>query len=93
MCEICHQYRCPSGCPNAPDPEPIAICKHCLEDIVVGDEYYEYDGEKYHEDCFADAAVDLLIEAGAERKEASEDDLDDGSDDAYERYRDERLFG
>ena len=93
MCEICHQFRCPSGCPNAPDPPAVATCKHCGEEIVVGDEYYEYDGECYHEDCFSDIAVSLLLEAGAELKEASEDDIDDGSDEAYERYRDEQLFG
>lgn len=92
MCEVCRSSPCLSGCPNAPDPEAIHTCKHCGEDIVVGDEYYEYDGEYYHEECFEDCAVALLMEAGAKRSTASEDDIDDGSDYLYESRRDEMLL-
>ena len=93
MCEICRQYRCPAGCPNAPDPPAVVACEYCGENIVVGDEYFEYNGNYYHVECFADAAVSLLLENGASHGEMDYDDIDDGSDEAYERYRDERLFG
>lgn len=92
MCSICHQAICPSGCPNADEAPAIAKCEHCSEDIVVGEEYYEYEGNLYHRECFEDIAVELLLEAGATLSTASEYDIDDGSDEAYERYRDERLF-
>ncbi len=92
MCEICRSSPCLSGCPNAPDPEKVHTCEYCGEDIVVGDEYFEYDGEYYHDECFADCAVELLIEAGAKRSTASEDDIDDGSDYLYESRRDEMLL-
>jgi len=90
VCDICHCSPCLSRCPNAEEPASIGTCKHCGEDIVIGDEYYEYDGEMYHDECFSDIAVYLLVEAGASKKEASEDDIDDGSDEAYERWRDEQ---
>lgn len=92
MCDICRCSICPSGCPNADGPISIGVCSHCNEDIVIGEEYYEYEGERYHEECFEDIAVELLVEAGATKSEASEYDIDDGSDEAYESYRDERLF-
>ena len=91
MCEICHQYFCPAGCPNAKET-PFATCIYCNENIVIGENYYEFDGERYHEDCFREAAEGLLISLGAVLKEANENDLDDGSDDAYERYVDEQLL-
>jgi len=73
MCEICHYTPCLSGCPNAPEPPSIGQCKFCGEDIQVGEEYFEYDGKKYHEECFSDCAVSLLMENGAELKTAEEE--------------------
>lgn len=92
MCDICGCYPCLSGCPNAPDPPEVYRCKHCDEPIVVGDEYYEMDGDHWHRECFEDIAVSLLLEIGATLSEASANDIDDGSDDAYEAMRDARLF-
>lgn len=40
-------------------------CSHCGEDIVEGDDIFILDdGHKYHEDCFYDVAVRILLERG-----------------------------
>lgn len=62
MCEICHRCPCDPRCPNAPEPPTVYTCKHCGESIMEGDEYYELDGDYYHEDCFGDAAVSILLD-------------------------------
>ena len=73
MCQICHMSRCPSGCPNAPDPPTIFTCKHCNEPITPGEEYLEVDGDYYHlEDCASDAALSLLLERFGARKGVAE---------------------
>ena len=82
MCEICHSGPCLSRCPNAPELPSIGKCKYCGEDIQVGEEYFEYDGKKYHEECFNDCAVSLLMENGAVLKTAEEEEPD------YDRYDD-----
>lgn len=53
MCEYCHQYICPSGCPNAreSDPEIFARCDSCGTKIYDGEEYYELNGQYFCEDC------------------------------------------
>lgn len=51
MCEICRQYRCPSGCPNAPEPPLFTKCEACGAEIYDGDEYYDIDDHKYCESC------------------------------------------
>jgi len=61
MCEICMRTPCDPRCPNAPDPPAIYTCKHCGEPIVPGDEFYEVDGDYYHDDCFTDCAADILV--------------------------------
>ena len=44
--------------------------------------------------CFEDLdTAEVLEYIGGSLKTASDDDIDDGSDEAYERYRDEQLFG
>lgn len=74
MCEICHMYRCPAGCPNAPEPPAVHFCKICDEAIRVGEEFYEMDGKFYHEECLEDNAVYILIEDyGASRGIAEEE--------------------
>lgn len=77
MCEICHQSPCHPRCPNH---EEVAVytCKACGEAIVEGDDYYEMDGEFWHEDCFEDCAVQLLLdECGAMKGVAQREDRDD----------------
>lgn len=74
MCDICRQTPCHPGCPNAPDPPAVHTCKLCGEAIRVGDDYYEMDGEFYHEECFEDNAVKILMdECGAMKGVAEED--------------------
>lgn len=66
MCEICRQSPCNPRCPNAPEPPAVYTCKICGEPIVEGDDYYEMDAEFYHEECFEDNAVKILMdECGA----------------------------
>lgn len=62
MCDICHQSPCHSLCPNALEPPSVYTCKVCGESIVSGDDYYELDGEFYHEECFEDKAVSILLD-------------------------------
>lgn len=63
MCAECHREICPSGCPNAPEPEAVYECSYCGDPIEPGDEYVEIDGEYYHrEGCIEDVALQLLYE-------------------------------
>lgn len=76
MCESCFYNPCVSGCPNAPEPPAFYKCSYCKEDITEGEEYYEYDERRYHDDCFRECAVELLLESGAEKKTAKEEEPD-----------------
>ncbi len=75
MCEICGHFTCVSRCPNY-EEKAVYTCKYCGEAIVEGEECYEYDGDYYHEDCFSDCAVDLLLESGATKLTAEEEEPD-----------------
>lgn len=78
MCEICHRTPCDSRCPNAPLPTEVYNCKICGEGIVAGEDYYEMDGEFYHEECFEDNAVKILMdECGAMKSVAEEPERED----------------
>ena len=48
------------------DYAPVCgICPYCGEDIYEGDDIIVLDNEKqYHEDCFYDIAVSILLERG-----------------------------
>lgn len=63
MCELCHMTPCHPRCPNAPEPPKVYTCKYCGESIVEGDNYFELDGDQYHDECFADAAVGILTKS------------------------------
>ena len=77
-------------CWEPPEAERVFTCKYCDDDICVGDDCIELDGDYYHEDCFEECAVNILLEDyGACKHEVTSDDIDDGSDAAYEYYRDE----
>ena len=47
----------------------------------MGDEYYELDGDYYHEDCFEDNAAAILTEVFGARKGVAEEDDCCGYDD------------
>ena len=73
--------------PLDPPPEPDAVlvffCSDCGNEIYEGEEYFEFDGDIYCEECFSENAVKLLIEkCGAVKKEAEleEPDYDDIGD-------------
>ena len=50
MCDICQRYRCPSGCPNAPEPKSVFVCSGCSKNIYEGDYYYDILGEQFCEE-------------------------------------------
>ena len=81
MCDICRQSPCHPQCPNAPDPPTVYVCKSCGDPIVVGDEYYEFDGDYYHEECFEDNATAILVEQCGATRGTAEEDEDYGYDD------------
>ena len=83
MCELCRHNPCSSGCPNAPEEEPVFICDSCEEGIFAGEEVYEIDGHKYCEGCINDARYT------AEAPEPYEPDPDR----IYDDYRDRQLSG
>ena len=62
MCSVCCMSPCHPRCPNADEPKAIYKCSFCEESIVEGDEYYELDGEYYHDECFEDNALEFIIE-------------------------------
>ncbi len=76
MCEICGQLPHHPRCPMAPDPPAVYTCKSCKEPIYEGEDMIELDGSYYHDECFGDCAVDILMEEyGAEKRvEKVEDD-------------------
>lgn len=73
MCEICHMTPCHPQCPNAPEPHAVYYCKVCGEPIVAGETYYEMDSEFYHEECFEDNAVNILMEECGAMKSVAEE--------------------
>lgn len=57
MCSECLHTPCLTGCPNAPEPEPIYICTECGDGIMEGDMYLRIGGKILCESC-----VDELTE-------------------------------
>ena len=64
MCAECRSTPCLSGCPNRVD-KSIGVCPVCNEKIIDYEPFYDFDGEKYHEACFQDSAVSILMDMGA----------------------------
>lgn len=58
MCMVCGTTGgCRSACPEyvEPEAEKIGECEICGDPIEEGQDYFDIDGNKYHEDCFTDA--------------------------------------
>lgn len=62
MNRICRAAVYTPRSPESMDPPRVYRCKHCREDIVQGEEYVELEGEFYHQECFEDNAVRILME-------------------------------
>lgn len=93
MCQECRMNPCHPRCPNAPEPPAITKCKKCNASIFADDEYALFDDDCYCESCLEEMSISKLVELfGGEWKKASIDDIDDGSDDAYENFRDSKMF-
>lgn len=55
MCEHCRRNPCRLGCPNAPDPEIMGVCKYCGEKLRADYTYtVDNDGNTF---CSQDCAV------------------------------------
>lgn len=77
MCEYCLTSPCPAGCPNADEPEPTHLCKHCRDGIFCEDEFVEIEGLCYHIDCIKDMGTRELLELlGVDVKIAGESEHD-----------------
>ena len=51
-----------------PEPDRVTRCCRCCEWIYEGDEYFTLDGDDYCSECFAQDAVDIMLEKfGAEK--------------------------
>lgn len=62
MCDVCLRTPCDPRCPNAPEPPAVYTCKYCGEPITDGETYFELDGDHWHDECFQDNAVGILLE-------------------------------
>ena len=62
MCDVCLRTPCNPRCPNAPEPPAVYTCKYCGEPITDGEAYFELDGDHWHDECFQDNAVGILLE-------------------------------
>jgi predicted metal-binding protein len=51
MCDICRQFVCPGGCPNAPEAHAVFVCSGCDRDIYEGEDVYHIMGEQFCERC------------------------------------------
>ena len=51
MCEECRRSPCHPRCPNAPDPIAVFICSGCGQEIYEGEDYWEFLGEQFCENC------------------------------------------
>ena len=86
MCRECRSYRCVPGCPNFEMPSAIFTCKKCKDPIYTGDEYVDVEENQYHRECFEMLDIEIILSyIGGELKIA---ESYDGSDDAYDAYRD-----
>ena len=62
MCNFCGWSPCHTACPNAPEPKPLYICKHCGEGIFKEDDMLKVEDDYYHlEDCASDAALGIIL--------------------------------
>lgn len=59
-------------------PEPVCCgkCRQCNQDIVEGDDIITFDDNEYHEECFQDIAVSILLRLGAVSKVAENNSSD-----------------
>lgn len=60
MCEICGRAFCPSSCPNAPEPEPEAVCNKCKRKLYEGDRVLRIDNNVVWCELCADDGMEIL---------------------------------
>lgn len=60
MCIECRQNPCHAQCPNH-EWKAKHTCCVCGDDILPNDTFYELDTNCYHEECFQENAVDILV--------------------------------
>lgn len=67
MCAVCMQMPCHPGCPNAPEPKPIYLCRKCGEGIFEGDKYFQDAKSKICEECMNEMSSDEMLDLFGER--------------------------
>lgn len=72
MCAVCLQNPCHPRCPNAPEPEPIRICKECGYGIYEGDRYFDTGTGWICNECLEDMSVETLLSLAGEKLETAE---------------------
>lgn len=73
MCSVCGMIPCHGNCPNAEEPSAFDTCSDCRHGILIGDEYVNIDGVRYHLDCLEEMDTKKLLElCGYSVKEAQE---------------------
>lgn len=70
----------------------VHTCEYCDEDICEGEEYYEYEGDYYHEECFCENAVEILENYGATKKTAVSSEECGDIDLEYDLMKDEQKY-
>lgn len=75
MCSLCLQYPCSSGCPNAPEPEPIYVCDRCGYGIFEGEKFFDSPDGYICEDCIKEMTVaDFMELTGNEFRTAEKEE-------------------
>lgn len=79
MCEICRQYICPNGCPNAEDNH-AETCYICEKWIYPGEEFARIESEyAVCCECLNDMTVsELYYILGIELEKAEEGERENG---------------
>jgi hypothetical protein len=62
MCIECRQSPCHPRCPNAPDPPSVFVCSGCGDSIRDGDNYWEFFGEQFCENCVDNARKEAVYD-------------------------------
>lgn len=68
ICDLCHQSPHHPRCPNAPEPQVIAVCEKCGEEFYEDDYFIAIDYMLLCEDC----ALDYIKHEYGRRAEADD---------------------
>lgn len=61
MCEYCMSYPHIPGCPAEPEPKSVHTCALCGWGIYEDEEFYQINGQYYHDVCLEDMGVPNIL--------------------------------